>query len=90
MEKKKSIKEIVAEELIEITRRVGHDPPFTLIELNDARADMIIEDAMKCAVPVTELKCPVCKEGWDLEWDEFVKFYYCKECAGIFKLEDGE
>jgi hypothetical protein len=87
---KKSIKEIVDEELIEITRRVGHNSPFTLRELNGATADIIIEDAIKSAVSVTELKCPVCKEGWDLEWDAFVKFYYCKECAGIFKLEIGE
>ena len=87
MDEKKNIKEILDEDLTEITRRVGHDPPFTLRELNDATADMIIEDTRKSAVLVSKLKCPVCKEGWDLEYDAFTELYYCGACAGVFKLE---
>lgn len=49
-----------------------------------------MEDAIKSAVSVTELKCPDCKESWELEWNAFVEFYYCPECQGIFKLEVGE
>lgn len=87
MKEKKSFEELIQDDIREIRRRAGHDGPLTLKELNKIRGDMMTEDERNNAVLITKIKCPVCKEGWDLEYDEYTDLYYCGACAGVFKLE---